>query len=146
MRWAIDGTHREARFPRALQGRYGHAFRPARLRLRRQEIWHGDPVQDALGSLQQFRHPAIFIRLDINAELRAELAAMHDNALAERLAPGVVDGKGLVDVIMVRERTGQRLRLRTRLGDAKPNVRTRREAASPINTTRPKTRLGEQKS
>ena len=89
-----------------------------------EEIRDCDPIQDAFRALQQFREPAIIIGLDTDTELHAKLARVRDDAFTERLARSVVSGKSAVDVIVIRKRLRQRLRLCTRFGDAKTDVRT----------------------
>src|SRR5262249_41821757 len=53
-----------------------------------------------------------------------KLARVRDDAFTERLARGVVGSKSPVDVIVIRKRFCQRLRLCPGFGDAKTDVRT----------------------
>ena len=57
------------------------------------------------------RKLAIFIGLDTDAELSAELTAVQHDTFTERLARSVVSGKCPLDVLVVRKRFCQRLRL-----------------------------------
>src|SRR5262249_39799369 len=88
--------------------------------------WYSDPIQHGFGPLQQFRHSAIFLGSKIDAELGAELAAMVNDELAERLPCGGVGGKRLVDIVIIGEGPRQGLRLRTSFANAKHPMRSRR--------------------
>jgi hypothetical protein len=101
-----------------------------------EEIRDCDPIQDAFRALQQFREPAIIIGLDTDTELHAKLARVRDDASTERLARGVVGSKTPVDVIVIRKRLCQRLRLCPRFGDAKTDVRTWRAFLPPVRAFR----------
>src|SRR5262245_23749660 len=92
----------------------------------RQKVRYRDHVDHGFGLLQQFRHPKILIGHKVDAKLRAELAAVSDDAFAERLAGGIVGRKRPVDIVVIIERFGQRLRLGAGLGDAKAQMRARR--------------------
>ena len=69
---------------------------------------------------------AIVIGLDTNTKSHTELAAVQDDAIAERLARGIVGGERSIDVVMIGERLCQCLRLCAGLGDAEPDMRPRR--------------------
>ena len=42
---------------------------------------HGDPVQHGAVALQQLVHASVFLGPEIDAEMGAELAAVHDDML-----------------------------------------------------------------
>src|SRR5438477_185313 len=74
---------------------------------------------------QQPGHPAILLGLQVDAQKRAELAAVPHDALSHGLALGIVAGKRGVDVVAVLQGLGQRLRVAARLGHAEAHVRPR---------------------
>ena len=57
---------------------------------RRQEIRHRDPVHHGAVVLQQLPHPAIVFRLQVHAEVGAELAPVQHDAVPNRRPHGVV--------------------------------------------------------
>src|SRR5262249_16886336 len=96
-----------------------------RLRMSSQEIRYRNPVQYPLGILQQLRQASIAIGFDTDAKLCTEFAAVQDDALTERLARRIVNGKRSVDVRMTFECFCQSLGLGASFGYAKSNVWTR---------------------
>ena len=65
---------------------------------------HGNPVEHGAVALQQIVHAAVFLGLEVDAKMRAELAAVHDDVVADRLALRVVGFQCLIDIVMpVRE-------------------------------------------
>ena len=70
-------------------------------------------------------HAAVLVGDEINAEMRAELAGVLDDGVADRLALGVVGLERRVDVVVVAQMPGQRLRVASGLGHAEAHMRAR---------------------
>ena len=68
-----------------------------------EKIRHGDPVEHGAVALQQIVHAPVFFSLEVDAHMRAELAAVHHDGVADRLALGVVGFQRGVDVVVMTE-------------------------------------------
>ena len=75
----------------------------------RQEVRHGDPIHHRAVILEQLPHSVVFLGLQVNAEMRAELATMKHDALTIRLPDVVVAGERCVDILVLAQKARERL-------------------------------------
>ena len=90
-----------------------------------QKVRHGDPVEQRTIPLQQLMHAAIIFRLQVDADVGAELARMNDHLISDRLPLGIVGFERCIDVFMMLQMLGERLSIATCLSHAEARMRAR---------------------